>query len=90
MTAHRRILLGALVGGCITTQLDIRAQGARKVARIGWLGSSAMAPSPAWDAFVEGMRERGWVEGRDYTCCPRAATSGCPRSPPSWYSATSI
>ncbi|HSW24382.1 MAG TPA: ABC transporter substrate-binding protein, partial [Burkholderiaceae bacterium] len=26
-----------------------------------------MAPSPAWDAFVEGMRERGWIEGRDYT-----------------------
>jgi len=56
-----------LVGCAITTHLDIRAQGARKVARIGWLGSSPVAPSPAWDAFVEGMRELGWVEGRDYT-----------------------
>jgi putative tryptophan/tyrosine transport system substrate-binding protein len=67
MTPHRRILLGALVGGCMTTHLDVRAQDQRKVARIGWLGSSPVAPSPAWDAFVEGMRELGWVEGRDYT-----------------------
>jgi hypothetical protein len=34
---------------------------------IGWLSSAAIAPSPLWDAFVEGMRERGYAEGRDYT-----------------------
>jgi putative tryptophan/tyrosine transport system substrate-binding protein len=60
----------SLLGGVLAAPLaGVRAQApARPPVRIGWLSSgSVLAPSLAWDAFVEGMRERGYVEGRDYT-----------------------
>lgn len=59
----------SLLGGALAVALDgARAQApGRAPARIGWLSTLPIAPSPTWDAFVEGMRERGWVEGRDYT-----------------------
>jgi putative ABC transport system substrate-binding protein len=39
---------------------------AGKVYRIGWL-ASAPYDDPLWAAFVEGLRERGWLEGRNFT-----------------------
>jgi putative ABC transport system substrate-binding protein len=61
----RRSVLGSALAVSLT---GARAQApARPPARIGWLSSAPIAPSPLWDAFVEGMRERGYVEGRDYT-----------------------
>jgi putative ABC transport system substrate-binding protein len=59
----------SLLGGALAVTLDgARAQApGRAPARIGWLSSAPLVPSPVWDAFVEGMRERGHVEGRDYT-----------------------
>ena len=64
MTTRRGLLGGTLAVALV----GVRAQSpARPPARIGWLSSAPVAPSPLWDAFVEGMRERGWVEGRDYT-----------------------
>ncbi len=67
MTTRRTVLACALVSGRLASPAGVYAQAAAKVARIGWLSSSALAPSPVWDTFVEGMREHGWVEGRDYT-----------------------
>jgi putative tryptophan/tyrosine transport system substrate-binding protein len=64
---QRRALLRGLLAGCLGTRGSARAQVAGKVARIGWLSSAPIAPSPTWDAFVEGMRERGWVDGHNYT-----------------------
>jgi putative ABC transport system substrate-binding protein len=61
----RRNLLGGTLAASLT---GVRAQApARPPALIGWLSSGPLVPSPPWDAFVEGMRERGYVEGRDYT-----------------------
>jgi putative ABC transport system substrate-binding protein len=64
VTTRRRLL-----GGSLAVALPgARAQApARLPARIGWLSSAPIAPSPVWDAFVEGMRERGYVEARDYS-----------------------
>jgi putative ABC transport system substrate-binding protein len=38
-----------------------------KVRRIAWLSGSPVAPSDVWNAFVAGMQELSWVEGRNYT-----------------------
>jgi putative ABC transport system substrate-binding protein len=62
----RRGLIVSLSGAMLAAGFAGRAQ-TGKLHRIGWLTVGPLAPSPVWDAFVEGMRERGWVEGRDYT-----------------------
>ena len=41
-----------------------------KLARIGWLSSSPYVGSPMWAAFIGGMQERGWVEGRNFIIEP--------------------
>lgn len=38
--------------------------------RIGWLSGSPYTGSPLWAAFIGGMQERGWVEGRNFTLEP--------------------
>ncbi len=64
MTTRRTLLCGGLAASLAAAH----AQAPAKPARIGWLTSgSPLVPSPGWDAFVEGMRERGYVEARDYT-----------------------
>lgn len=60
----RRRLLSLALALC---PASLRAQGqpALKVYRIGWLGSRY--EEVLWQAFVEGMRERGWIEGKNVT-----------------------
>jgi ABC-type uncharacterized transport system substrate-binding protein len=55
-------LVGALTVGLFTAPLTAEAQQAGKVYRIGYLGTTA-APPQVWEAFLRGLRERGWVEG---------------------------
>jgi hypothetical protein len=61
----RRTLVPLLVLALLAAPLAAEAQQARKVPRVTvvWI-----APAPAvtdmHDAFREGLRERGWVEGR--------------------------
>jgi putative ABC transport system substrate-binding protein len=62
----RRGLIVSLIGAVLAAAFPSRAQTGR-LRHIGWLSGSPVAPSPVWDAFVEGMRELGWIEGRDYT-----------------------
>jgi putative ABC transport system substrate-binding protein len=62
----RRRFLGTVAGGLLAAPLAAAAQQARKVYRIGWLGIRQPAPSDAgWEAFVAGLRELGYVEGRN-------------------------
>jgi putative ABC transport system substrate-binding protein len=64
---RRRFLLTSLAGA-LTAPLAARAQQAGKVWRIGYLGSTPLtAPemAPIWTAFVDTLRERGWVEGQN-------------------------
>ena len=59
----RREFIGTLAGGLLAAPLAAEAQQAAKVARIGILGGSA-APTPLREAFLQGLRDLGYVEGR--------------------------
>jgi putative ABC transport system substrate-binding protein len=54
----------ALVGGAAAWPLGTRAQQAGKLLTIGFVGADAAAWRPWTDAFVERLRELGWIEGR--------------------------
>ena len=51
----------------LATSLVAEEQQAGKVYRIGYLGSAPTTPETAhlWQAFVEGLREHGYVEGQN-------------------------
>jgi ABC-type uncharacterized transport system substrate-binding protein len=62
---RRRFLLTSLAGA-LSAPLAAEGQQARKVYRIGWLGITPPAPSDAgWEPFIAGLRELGYVEGRN-------------------------
>ena len=65
MTTRRRQFLVA-ASALLATRLT-RAQQAANVYRIGILGNSGSSREalPLWDAFRQGLRERGWIEGRN-------------------------
>jgi len=59
----RRAFIGTLAGGLVAAPLA--AQQAAKVARIGYLATSlAVSPVPV-EAFRQGLRDLGYVEGRN-------------------------
>jgi putative tryptophan/tyrosine transport system substrate-binding protein len=70
----------ALTGGGIAWSLDVRAQPAGKVYRIGWLGSSAAFPHLD-QAFQQGLRDFGWVEGQNIEIEYRFAEGDAERLP---------
>jgi putative ABC transport system substrate-binding protein len=59
---NRRAFIGTLAGGLLTAPLAAGAQQAGKVYRIGYLGSQLFE---SFNAFRTGLRELGWVEGRN-------------------------
>src|SRR6202171_456190 len=62
----RRTFVGAVAGALLTSPLAIEAQQAGRVRRIGYRGqNSTEALQHQLDAFRQGLRERGWVEGRN-------------------------
>lgn len=61
---ERRRQLALLLAMLLTSRASVQGAQAGKVYRIGWL--SAGPPIDAlWRVFIEGLRERGWVEGRN-------------------------
>ena len=64
MSPSRRRLLSLALALC-PVSLGAQAQPARKIYRIGWLATSHV--EVLWQAFVDGMRERGWIEGKNVT-----------------------
>jgi len=54
----------ALAGGAVTWASAARAQQPTKVYRIFWV-STESEPDPFLDGFRQGLRERGYVEGKD-------------------------
>jgi len=63
----RRAFLGTVTGGLLAAPLAVEAQPTKKVWRIGYL--SANLPAGATNAlqnFHQGLRELGYVEGRDF------------------------
>jgi putative ABC transport system substrate-binding protein len=63
---RRRFLLTSLAGA-VATPLAAGAQRVGKVYRIGFLGTTLPTPLtlPLWEAFLEGLREGGYVEGQN-------------------------
>jgi len=59
----RRAFLGTF--GLLATPLAAEAQQAAKVARIGWLSLKLAAAPHMPEAFRQGLRALGYVEGRN-------------------------
>src|SRR5438093_10887589 len=71
-----------LLGGAVAWWPAGQAQQAGKVWRIGWLaGSSRETASDLHSAFLQGMRELGYVEGRDFVLESRFADGKYERFP---------
>jgi putative tryptophan/tyrosine transport system substrate-binding protein len=60
----RRRFIGTLASGLLAAPLGTFAQRPAKVPRIGVLGN---IESPPWDGFRRGLRELGYVDGRNVT-----------------------
>src|SRR6266436_1612956 len=81
---NRRTFLGTLTGGLLAAPLAAGAQQAAKVYRIGRLSLSAFDARPGHetsDAVLDGLRELGYVEGRDFLLERRDANGISDRLP---------
>jgi len=75
MTAPERLLRGRILGlehwlsilALLAAASSAAAQAQDKVYRVGYLGVAPPTANtaPLWDAFVHGLREHGYVEGRN-------------------------
>ena len=78
---ERRTFLALVSGSLLTAPRAVEAQPAAKIARIGWL-SGNMATSPQLpEAFRQGLRDLGYVEGRNVVIEYRDAGGNFERLP---------
>jgi putative ABC transport system substrate-binding protein len=77
----RRAFIGTVAGGLLAAPLAAETQQPRKVYRIGILSPGPAEPSPSLDAFSQGLRELGYVEGRDFVIEYRWAEGKLERLP---------
>jgi putative ABC transport system substrate-binding protein len=78
----RRTFVGVVAGALLTSPLAIEAQQAGRVPRIGYLGLNTAEVSPhLLDAFQQGLRGRGWVEGENIVIESRYAGGSADRLP---------
>ena len=78
----RRTFVGAAAGALLTLPLAAEAQQAEKVSRIGFLSlNTAEISEHLLAAFRQGLRERGWVEGRNIVIELRFAEGNVDRLP---------
>jgi putative ABC transport system substrate-binding protein len=61
----RREFIGTLAGGIVAAPLAVEAQQAAKIARIGFLSLNRAAARDVLEAFLQGLRDLGYVEGRN-------------------------
>src|SRR6266702_8892300 len=78
---HRRAFLGTVAGGLLAAPLAVEAQQAAKAARIGWLGANLAASPHPHEAFRPGLRDLGYVEGRNLVIEYRDAEGKLERLP---------
>jgi putative ABC transport system substrate-binding protein len=62
---NRRAFLGATGRALLTAPLAAEAQVAGKVYRIGVMFVGSVGPHAYLDAFRQGLRELGWIEGKE-------------------------
>src|SRR5262245_56977299 len=67
----------------LAVPLDAEAQQPTKVHRIGWLspGSPPSGPTPTFEAFQQGLRDLGYVEGQHFVMERRYAEGKLDRLP---------
>jgi putative tryptophan/tyrosine transport system substrate-binding protein len=78
----RRAFLGALTGGLLAAPRLAGAQSAGKVYRVGYLTAGSITANPhVLEAFRQGLRELGWVEGQNIVIEYRSAEGRFDRLP---------
>jgi putative tryptophan/tyrosine transport system substrate-binding protein len=77
----RRAFIGTLAGGLLAAPLAAEAQQADKMARIGWLAVNLAAFPHVREAFLQGLRDLGHVEGRNVVIEYRSAEGKSERLP---------
>jgi putative ABC transport system substrate-binding protein len=77
----RRAFMGTVAGGLLAAPLAAQAQQAGKVYRIGFLFYGSPGPAPELDAFRQGLREFGYVEGQNIAIEYRFASGKVERLP---------
>ena len=80
----RRMFIGGVVGGLLTAPLAAEAQQAQqaaKIARIGYLATNRAANPHLPEAFRQGLRDLGYVEGRNLVIEYRDAEGKLERLP---------
>jgi putative ABC transport system substrate-binding protein len=75
----RRDFITLLGGAAAAWPLAARAQQSAKVYRIGFLSAGAQVRSQLWPIFVNGLREFGWIEGRNIVFDRRYADNSLDR-----------
>src|SRR5229473_5239481 len=78
---ERRTFMAMLTGGLVVAPLAAEAQQAAKVPRIGWLGADRAAVPHLQEAFRQGLRDLGYVEGRNLVIEYRDAKGKSERLP---------
>jgi putative tryptophan/tyrosine transport system substrate-binding protein len=70
----RRTFIGAITGSVVVASLAAKAQQAGRIYRIGLEGTSSLTTegtsslttAPWWAAFLQRLRERGWIENQNF------------------------
>jgi putative ABC transport system substrate-binding protein len=74
----RRVFVGTLAGGIVVAPFAAEAQQAAKIARIGYLVGGS---GPVDQTFLQGLRDLGYVEGRNLVIEYRSAEGKSERLP---------
>jgi ABC-type uncharacterized transport system substrate-binding protein len=72
----RRVFVSNLAGGIVVGPFAAQAQQAAKIARVGYLGGGS---GPVDRAFLQGLRDLGYVEGRNLVIEYRSAEGNSER-----------
>ncbi len=78
---ERRTFMAMLTGGIVVAPLAAKAQQAAKVPRIGFLTANLAASPHLLEAFRQGLRDLGYVEGRNVVIEYRDAEGKLERLP---------
>jgi putative ABC transport system substrate-binding protein len=78
---ERRRFMGLMAGGLLAAPLVAEAQQAAKIARIGYLSLNLAGNPHTREAFLQGLRDLGYVEGRNVVIEYRDAEGKLERLP---------